>query len=99
MQAFSKRMCADCGQPFMQVRVNHKFCHVNCRNRSHRRYKNQPEEAAQAQTGIIEYYKQAVHQLTDEQMVQAIIKLWTETPEEKKERKQSILYSLVHNKE
>nr|WP_314570272.1 hypothetical protein [uncultured Pseudomonas sp.] len=94
MQAFTLRMCADCGQPFMQVRLNHKFCHVNCRNRSHRRYKNQPEEAAQAQIGIIEYYKQVIGKLSDQQMMQAVFTILNQTPEQNKQRKESILHSL-----
>lgn len=94
MQAFSQRVCADCGKPFMQVRLNHKFCHVNCRNRSHRRYKDQPEEAVAAFTGIIEYYKQAIGKLSDQQMVQAVFNILTQTPEQNTQRKESILHSL-----
>lgn len=94
MQAFSLRVCADCGQPFMQVRLNHKFCHVNCRNRSHRRYKNQPDDAVTAQASILSYCKQVIGKLSDLQMVQAATTILTQTPEQNTKRKENILHSL-----
>lgn len=94
MTTLANRVCADCGQPFIQYRSTHKFCSTGCRIRSHRRYKHQPEEAAQAHIGIIDYYKQVIGKLSDEQMVQAVFTILTQTPEQNAQRKESILHSL-----
>jgi len=94
----SNKICADCGAVFLANRTTHRFCHVNCRIRANRKLHKQTPEVEQAKTSIFEFYKQQISQLSDQEILRAVATLLTESPEDRSNRKQSMLYKLL-NKE
>lgn len=90
--------CAECGQSFLSNRSNHRFCKDHCRIRAHRAKHKEMPEVKQAKTSIFEFYKQQISKLSDSEILGAVAALILETPEDGKNRKQSMLYKLL-NKE
>jgi hypothetical protein len=88
--------CAECGQPFLSNRSNHRFCKDHCRIRAHRAKHKEMPEVVQAKTSIFELYKKQISQLSDQEILGAAYKLLTETPEDYQNRKQSLLYTLLN---
>ncbi|MEE4921716.1 hypothetical protein V2K54_04620 [Pseudomonas alliivorans] len=88
------RKCECCGAQFIAARSDHRFCKANCRLINHRVKKSAPE-VEQAKTSIFDFYKQQISKLTDSEILGAVAELLSETPEDSKNRKQSMLYKLL----
>ncbi|MDM9589995.1 hypothetical protein [Pseudomonas asiatica] len=96
MTRLTGRACVHCTNPFLAVRSNHRFCSTNCRVANHRAGKKEEQEV---QVTFVEYISDAISQLSYPELVGALGVLWTETPEEMKERKESLLYTLLKKKQ
>lgn len=90
------RACEHCTNPFLAVRSSHRFCSGYCRLLNHRA-KNKVKE--EAKVTFAEYIIDAISQLSQAEIVGALGVLWTETPEERKQRKESLLYTLTKGKQ
>ncbi|RAI66042.1 hypothetical protein DOZ69_13985 [Pseudomonas fluorescens] len=55
-------------------------------------------EVKNAKTSIFKLYKQKISELSDQEILGAVAELFAEAPEDRKNRKQSMLYKLI-NKE
>ncbi|ABA75227.1 hypothetical protein K7459_12835 [Pseudomonas fluorescens] len=93
-----KKGCAECGQSFLSNRSNHRFCTDLCRVRAHRAKHKVMPEVKNAKTSIFKLYKQKISELSDQEILGAVAELFAEAPEDRKNRKQSMLYKLI-NKE
>ncbi|WJM55325.1 hypothetical protein QUC26_09305 [Pseudomonas asiatica] len=95
MTRLTGRACEHCNKPFLAVRSSHRFCCNLCRQQSHRAKHKVREEA---KTTFAEYITDAISQLSQSEIVGALGVLWNETPEERKERKESLLLTLMKQK-
>ena len=91
-----RRACEHCNNLFIAVRSNHRFCSGYCRLLNHRA-KNKVKE--EAKVTFAEYIIDAISQLSQAEIVGALGVLWTETPAERKARKESLLYALTKGKQ
>ncbi|SCW76316.1 hypothetical protein [Pseudomonas sp. NFACC05-1] len=91
------RKCECCGAQFIAARSDHRFCKANCRLINHRAKKSTPE-VEQAKASLFDFYKQQISQLSKQEILGAVAELFAETPEDRRNRKQSMLYKLL-NKE
>lgn len=96
MTRLTGRACEHCTNPFLAVRSSHRFCSTNCRVANHRAGKKEEQEV---KVTVAEYITDAISQLSQTEILGALGVLWTETPEERKERKESLLYTLTKGKQ
>jgi hypothetical protein len=94
--SLNKKECAECGQLFLSSRSNHRFCKDHCRIRAHRSKNREVPEVKKAKLSIFDFYKQQIAQLSDNEILRAVAMLLQETPEARKNRKQSMLYTLLN---
>lgn len=96
--AHTNKVCGWCGEPYLAQRSTSRFCSSSCRSHAHR-YKQDPDkEVDQVKTSIFEFYKQQIAKLTPEQIFSAVATLSKETKEERNNRTQSLLFTML-NKE
>ncbi len=97
--ALYNKVCAWCGEHYVARNTRGRFCTTSCRCYSHRDKAQPHKEYEQAQQTVSSYLMDAVKQLTDTELMSALATLWTETKEERAQRKESLLYTLLKNKE
>lgn len=98
------KVCPVCRQQFRAKRSDHKYCSVTCRVRKHRATTfivehSTPTTVADFVEAASEHMLNMINKLTDTEKMGVLATLWLETPEEFAARKQSILYTLLKNKE
>lgn len=96
--AHTTKVCGWCGELYPAQRSTSRFCSSSCRSHSYRHNQDPDKEIEQAKTSIFEFYKQQISQLSDSEILGAVAALVLETPEDSKNKKQSMLYNLL-NKE
>lgn len=94
-----KRFCQWCNSHYTALTSKSRFCSTSCRCHAHRNKHSADKQASQAQQTVVEYMSNAISQLSQTEIIGALGVLWTETPEEMKERKESLLYTLLKKKQ
>lgn len=100
----TRKVCVVCRKEFLAGRSDHKYCSVTCRVRKHRATTfivehSTPTTVADFVEAASEHMLNMINKLTDTEKMGALATLWLETPEEFAARKESILYTLLKNKE
>lgn len=97
---YTMKQCEWCSSLYSASRCDARYCSSSCRNHHHRHTKLLDSNVQSTLFSILDMavaeYANALNQLSPEEIMNTAQAILTETPEQRSNRKQSMLYKLLN---